>query len=134
MCSLKAIQAFESILTLEAIGTQQQNSPCTHKGFVHKGLRKNGDVSPSYMTLNRWHQTKIKGHKRTKLNIDQIIQLLELCLDTTYFSFREQIFKQTHGAAMGSPVSPIVANLYMEYFEEKAIESAKHKPSHCTTM
>ena len=29
---------------------------------------------------------------------------------------------------MGSPVSPIVANLYMEYFEEKTLRSAASPP------
>ena len=29
---------------------------------------------------------------------------------------------------MGSPVSPIVANLYMEYFEQKALSTATHPP------
>ena len=33
------------------------------------------------------------------------------------FSFQDQFCEQVKGAAMGSPVSPIVANLYMEYFE-----------------
>ena len=28
------------------------------------------------------------------------------------------------GAAMGSPVSPIVANLYMEYLEQRALSTA----------
>ena len=27
---------------------------------------------------------------------------------------------------MGSPVSPIVANLYVEYFEQKALSTAPH--------
>ena len=31
---------------------------------------------------------------------------------------------------MGSPVSPIVANLYMEIFERKAIMSAINPPGH----
>ena len=30
---------------------------------------------------------------------------------------------------MGSPVSPIVANLYMEYLEQKALSTAPHPPS-----
>ena len=30
------------------------------------------------------------------------------------------------GAAMGSPVSPVVANLYMEFFEELAVSSFHH--------
>ena len=29
---------------------------------------------------------------------------------------------------MGSPVSPIVANLYMEYLEQKALSTAPHSP------
>ena len=35
---------------------------------------------------------------------------------------------QTSSAAMGSPVSPVVANLYMEVFEQEAIEQALDKP------
>ena len=34
-----------------------------------------------------------------------------------YFSFQDQFYEKVKGAAMGSQVSPIVANLYMEYFE-----------------
>nr|CAH7743508.1 unnamed protein product [Callosobruchus chinensis] len=30
---------------------------------------------------------------------------------------------------MGSPLSPVIANFYMEHFEKKAISSAEHKPS-----
>ena len=54
---------------------------------------------------------------RTVIGIDDIIHLLEFCLKSTYFSFQGQFFEQFEGAAMGSPVSPIVANLYMEYLE-----------------
>ena len=37
------------------------------------------------------------------------------------FSFQGKSYKQLHGAAMGSPCSPVVANIYMEYFEELAL-------------
>ena len=57
--------------------------------------------------------------ERTVLTVEDIIQLLEFCLKNTYFSFQDQFYEQGEGAAMGSPVSPIVANLYMEYFEQK---------------
>jgi len=30
---------------------------------------------------------------------------------------------------MGFPLSPVIANFYMEYFETKAIEKATHKPA-----
>ena len=56
---------------------------------------------------------------RTVIGIDDIILLLEFCPKNTYFSFQGQFFEQGEGVAMGSPVSPIVANLYMEYLEQK---------------
>ena len=63
---------------------------------------------------------------RTVIGIDDIILLLEFCLKNTYFSLQGQFFEQVEGAAMGSPVSPIVANLYMEYLEQKALSTAPH--------
>ena len=41
-----------------------------------------------------------------------------------YFSFQDQFYEQVEGVAMGSSVSPIVANLYMEYLEQKAFSAA----------
>ena len=45
-----------------------------------------------------------------------------------YFSFQDQFYEQVKGAAMGSPVSSIVANLYIEYFELKALSTAPTAP------
>ena len=66
--------------------------------------------------------------ERTVLAVNEIILLLEFCLKNTYFSFQDQFYEQVKGAAMGSPVSPIVANLYMEYLEQKALSTAPHPP------
>ena len=60
----------------------------------------------------------------TVMEVGDIILLLEFCLKNTYFSFQGQFYEQVEGAAMGSPVSPIVANLYMEYLEQKALSTA----------
>ena len=60
------------------------------------------------------------------MEVGDIILLLEFCLKKTYFSFQGQFNEQVEGAAMGSPVSPIVANLYMEYLEQKALSTAPH--------
>ena len=49
--------------------------------------------------------------ERTVMEVSDIILLLEFCLKNTYFSFQDQFYEQVEGAAMGSPVSPIVANL-----------------------
>ena len=67
--------------------------------------------------------------QRTSMNTRHIIKLLKFCLRSTYFVFQGQHFEQVEGAAMGSPLSPIVANIYMEHFETKTLETAPHPPS-----
>ena len=56
------------------------------------------------------------------------MELLGFCLNYTYFSFQNKFYELVEGAAMGSPVSAIVANLYMEHFEGKALASAANPP------
>ena len=67
--------------------------------------------------------------QRCQLDVEQVIELLGLCLNTTYFVYNNKFYQQTHGAAMGSPVSPIVCDLYMENFEKIALSSAPSPPS-----
>ena len=62
------------------------------------------------------------------MKVEQIISLLKFYLKTTYFQFQGRFFKQLQGTAMGSPISPIVASLYMEDFETKAINTAEYPP------
>ena len=65
---------------------------------------------------------------RTSLSPERIADLLEMCLRSTYFSFGGNFYEQKEGAAMGSPVSAVVANLYMEFFEELALDTAPTRP------
>ena len=45
-----------------------------------------------------------------------------MCLRSTYLSYNGEFYEQSEGAAMGSPVSAVVANFYMELFEEVALQ------------
>ena len=66
--------------------------------------------------------------EKTSLKKEDILQLLELCLTTTYFTYNQEIYKQKQGTAMGSPVSPVIANLFMEDFEDLAINTFVRPP------
>ena len=57
-------------------------------------------------------------HERTYLDLDNIISLLELCLNATYLQFQQNVYQQIQGTAMDSPVSVTVANLVMEDIEK----------------
>ena len=46
------------------------------------------------------------------------MKLVSLCLNFGYFCFNGEEFKQVSGLAMGSPLSAVLACLYMETLEE----------------
>jgi retron-type reverse transcriptase len=60
---------------------------------------------------------------------DDVLALFKHVLTSTYFCFEGQFYEQTDGVAMGSPLSPIKANFFMEEFENKAVEQAVQKPT-----
>jgi hypothetical protein len=65
---------------------------------------------------------------RTPLSKEAILELTRICITTTYFQYKDAFFQQKSGMAMGSPLSPLLANMYMEWFEQKAIETSHTKP------
>ena len=67
-------------------------------------------------------------HKRTSVFSQNIITLLEFCCKNTYSIFQGRHFEPVHGAAMGSPISTLVASLFMEAFVSKAICTAHNPP------
>ena len=67
--------------------------------------------------------------EHTCIPIDNLMEMLTFCAETTYFGMGSDIYQQEEGLAMGSPLSPVLANLYMEYFEEMALGSTSLKPS-----
>ena len=69
--------------------------------------------------------------ERTAMAVSDIILLLEFCLENTHFSFQDQFYEQVEGAAMDCPVSPMVANLYMEFLEQNALSTAPSPPRFC---
>jgi hypothetical protein len=49
-------------------------------------------------------------------------------LSDIYFLWKGNYYEQKEGAAIGSPLSPVIANLFMETFEQEAFELAPLKP------
>jgi hypothetical protein len=56
-----------------------------------------------------------------------ILGLFRHVLTTSYSTFNEQVYGQMDGVAMGSPLSPVIANFYMGDYEKVALESAPLK-------
>ena len=59
------------------------------------------------------------------LPTEDIMDLLNLCLTSTYFQYNGKHYKQLHGAAMRSPVSVVVAEIVMQNIEESALSTCR---------
>ncbi|XP_066289701.1 uncharacterized protein [Branchiostoma lanceolatum] len=92
-------------------------------------LFTNTPIPETLDIIKRRLQADTDLKNRTNLTVDDIIELLTFIVTTTYFCFRGEIYQQKFGTAMGSPVSPVLANLFMEWLEQQAIATA---PVNCT--
>ena len=66
--------------------------------------------------------------EHTCILIDNLMEMLAFCVETTYFGIGSDIYWQK-GLAMYSPLLPVLATIYMEYFEEMSLGSTSPKPS-----
>ena len=55
---------------------------------------------------------------------------IKLILNNCYFSFNNEIFHQTYGSPMGSPISPVLAELVLEHLEQMVLEQLRSKGIH----
>jgi len=67
---------------------------------------------------NRWHFVE----HNTAMSKEEFIDAIKLVLESTFFTFDKIIYKQIFGTPMGSPLSPIIADLVLQDLETKAIE------------
>ena len=94
-----------------------------------KALFTSVPIEPAIKIIQQHLEDDQELQQRTSMSVQHITWLLEFCLKNTHFIFQGRFYEQTEGAAMGSPLSPIIANLYMETFEKKAISTSLNPPS-----
>ena len=58
---------------------------------------------------------------------DVFVELMKSVTSSVEFSFNNTMHKQTDGVAMGSPLNPALANIFVEYYEKKLF-SQTQKP------
>uniref|UniRef100_A0A5S6Q0J6 Reverse transcriptase domain-containing protein n=1 Tax=Trichuris muris TaxID=70415 RepID=A0A5S6Q0J6_TRIMR len=75
-------------------------------------------------TLQRLLDSDSTLHQRTSLNPFHIVKLVSFCMNEgNYFRFLDMFYAKTNGAPMGSSLSPVLAEVFMEEFEEMAFNN-----------
>ncbi|XP_025262217.1 uncharacterized protein LOC112637212 [Camponotus floridanus] len=58
----------------------------------------------------------------------EFLNAVRLVLNSTFFTFNNMFYKQTFGTPMGSPISPIIADIVLQDLEEKALNTLRFTP------
>jgi len=66
----------------------------------------------------RWDNISLN----TTLFLDEFLNGINLVLQSTVFKFDDKFYKQIFGTPMGSPLSPIIANMVLQDLEGKAFD------------
>nr|CAH8831481.1 unnamed protein product [Trichobilharzia regenti] len=61
--------------------------------------------------------------QRCPLDTSEITKSLKFCQESNYFTLKMNLYRQTNGAALSSPVSSIVVDLFMNRFEDNIFPS-----------
>lgn len=74
---------------------------------------------------NKW--TEIKSY--TNITLDLFMEILTFCIkDTRYFKYEDKIYEQRKGMPMGSPASPIMADVVMEHLLDTTLATLNERP------
>ena len=61
---------------------------------------------------------------------DVFVELMKSATSSVEFSFNYTMYKQTDGVAMGSPLGPALANIFVGYYEEKLFSQTQKPPTY----
>ena len=78
-----------------------------------------GDVGPAIQSaLDRYSPAS------TTPSLDLLVPIIEHVLHNNIFQFDDTIYKQKFGTAMGTPMAPTIANIFMAWVEDRLITSS----------
>lgn len=86
--------------------------------FDVKALFPSIPVNNAIGTLRDWLLSQYEGESWRQKTI-QYVKFTKLCMEQSYFQFRDCIYQQKMGASMGNPLSPFLSEVYMAALEHE---------------
>jgi hypothetical protein len=113
--------------SLQLIQRIQQRDQATKERFTHPCsldvVALYTSIPPQDAIRNIENMILQHDYEYPPLSTSDIIGLLKVVLENTYFCFNGRLFQQISGLAMGSSVSAILAILFMSTIETQALHS-----------
>ena len=61
---------------------------------------------------------------------DEFVEMMKSVTSSVEFSFNDTMYKQTNGVATKLPLCPALANIFVEYYEEKLFSQTQKPPTY----
>ena len=74
-----------------------------------------------------WSDKAYRGH--TNITVDKLIEYIQFLINNIYVKVGNRVFKQTIGIPMGTDCAPLLANLFLFFYEYKYVKD-KLKDNH----
>ena len=82
--------------------------------FDIKDLYVNLPIPGIMRTIRFWLNKQNNHNNQMK---EQMLTVLDTIIKQNYFHYEDQIYQQEEGKAMGSPISSMLAEIYLQYLE-----------------
>ena len=92
-------------------------------------IKKNGQRRYKYLVLGRDKSYFVKDHadSNKKFSETDIIKMLDFLIDNIFVTFGGRVFQQTVGIPMGTNCAPLLADLFLYYYEAEFIQELLRK-------
>ena len=82
--------------------------------FTNISLKESIDLAVSYI---------IEGSTKLKFSRAELVKMLSIATSQTHFLFNGKVYDQIDGVAMGSPLAPVLANLFLGHHENMWLQN-----------
>jgi hypothetical protein len=78
-------------------------------------------------------KTQLKNNKLDIKTVEQAVKLLETILRQNYLHFNNKFFQPQKGVAMGSPISGLASEIFLQHYENLLLKNILEtkKKNHC---